>query len=77
MEMATAINEYSEQKQTSVGVLLIFGDIISNQQRDEILFYLKKAFQHIDNHKFNQIQDLFNDLIDDHEFQYGLFVIFL
>ncbi|CAF3782004.1 unnamed protein product [Rotaria sp. Silwood1] len=67
--MATVINENNEQTQSSVGVLLIFGDIISNQQRDEIFLYLNKAFKHIDNNKFRAIEDLFNNLIHNDEFQ--------
>jgi len=70
--MATAMNENNEQKQSTVGLLLIFGDIISNQQRDEIFFYLKKAFKYIDYKKFSQIQDHFNNLIHNEEFQAGL-----
>jgi len=71
--MATAMNENNEQKQsTTVGLLLIFGDIISNQQRDEIFIYLKKAFKYIDYKKFSQIQDHFNNLIHTEEFQAGL-----
>jgi hypothetical protein len=67
--MATAMNE---QKQSTVGLLLIFGEIISNQQRDEIFVYLKKALKYIDANKFNQIHDLFNNLIHNDEFQPGL-----
>jgi hypothetical protein len=69
--MATAINENKQQTQSTVGFLLIFGDIISNQQRDEIFIFLKKAFKQIDNNKFSQIQDLFNTLINNDEFQVG------
>lgn len=67
--MATAMNE---PKQLNVGLLLIFGDIISNQQRDEIFNYLEKAFKYIDHKKFNQIEELFNNLIHKDEFQSGL-----
>jgi hypothetical protein len=70
--MATAMNENNEQKQSIVGLLLIFGDIISNQQRDEIFVYLKKAFKYIDYHKFSQIQEIFNNLISNNEFHGGL-----
>jgi hypothetical protein len=70
--MASALNENNEQKQSTVGLLLIFGDIISNQQRDEIFLYLKKAFKHIDYNKFSQIQDLFDNLIHNEQFQAGL-----
>ncbi len=74
--MATAMNENNEQKQSTVGLLLIFGDIISNQQRDEIFVYLKKALKHIDGIKFSQIHDLFNNLIHNDEFQPGLWLFF-
>ncbi|CAF3328543.1 unnamed protein product [Rotaria sp. Silwood2] len=67
--MATAMTENNEQTQSSVGILLIFGDIISNQQRDEIFHYLNKAFKHIDNNKFHEIEDLFNNLVHSDEFQ--------
>jgi hypothetical protein len=69
--MATAMNDNNEQKQSTVGLLLIFGDIISNQQRDEIFVYLKKALKHIDYNKFHPIEDLFNNLIHNDEFQAG------
>jgi len=74
--MATAMNENDEQIQSTVGLLLIFGDIISNQQRDEIFVYLKKAFKHIDSKKFNQIQDIFNNLILNEDFQAGSVLFF-
>ncbi|UJR13645.1 hypothetical protein I4U23_000657 [Adineta vaga] len=67
--MATIMNDNNEQKQTTVGLLLIFGDIISNQQRDEIIVYLKKALKQINYNKFSQIEELFNNLISNNEFQ--------
>jgi hypothetical protein len=72
--MATTMNDNT---QSTVGLLLIFGEIISNQQRDEIFIYLKKAFKYIEKNKFDQIQNLFNNLIHHDEFQSGLlFFIF-
>lgn len=70
--MATAMNENNEEKRSNVGLLLIFGDIISNQQRDEVFVYLKKALKYIDYKKFNQIEHIFNNLIHNDEFQSGL-----
>ncbi|CAF1454047.1 unnamed protein product [Adineta steineri] len=67
--MATAMNDNNEQKQSTVGLLLIFGDIISNQQRDEIFIYLKNAFQQINSNKYLPIQELFNNLIANNDFQ--------
>ncbi|CAF3956830.1 unnamed protein product [Rotaria sordida] len=67
--MTTSMNENNEQNQSNVGILLIIGDIISNQQRDEIFHYLNKALKHIDNNKFHEIEDLFNNLIHSDEFQ--------
>lgn len=65
------MNENYEQKQSTVGLLLIFGDIVSNQQRDEILLYINKALKYIDTNLFNQVEDLFNNLIHNNEFQTG------
>lgn len=70
--MARAINENNEQKHATVGLLLIFGDIISNEQRDEAFIYLNKAFKYIDSNRFNQVEDLFNNLIHNDELQAGL-----
>jgi len=67
------MNKNSQQQQSTVGLLLIFGDIISNEQREEICIYLKQAFKYIDNNKFQEINDLFNTLIHENEFQPGLF----
>ncbi|CAF3466823.1 unnamed protein product [Rotaria socialis] len=67
--MATTANENNDQNTLSVGVLLIFGDIISNQQRDEIFNYLNKALKLIDSKKFHEIDNLFNNLINIEEFQ--------
>ena len=67
--MATAMND---PKQSTIGLLLIFGEIVSNQQRDEMFNYLKKAFKYIDKNKFNQIENQFNNLIHNDQFQSGL-----
>lgn len=67
------VNESNGQKQSTVGLLVIFGEIISNQQRDEAFLYLKKAFQSIDKDKFNQIEQIFNNLIRSEDFQPGLY----
>ncbi|CAM4758348.1 unnamed protein product [Rotaria magnacalcarata] len=67
--MATPANENNDHNTLSVGVLLIFGDIISNQQRDEIFNYLNKALKLIDSKQFHEIDNLFNNLINIEEFQ--------
>lgn len=69
--MATTVKESNEEQKLTVGFLLIFGDIISNQQRDEICIFLNKALKHVDNHKFQEIEELFNNLIPSDEFQTG------
>jgi len=71
--MATSMNTNSQPEKSPVGLLLIIGDIISNEQREEICVYLQRAFQHIDNNKYHVIHDLFNNLIHENEFQAGLF----
>ena len=70
--MATPLIENSGQKPSTIGLLVIFGEIISNQQRDEIFVYLKKAFKHLDYEKFHQIEAIFNNLIRAEDFQPGL-----
>jgi hypothetical protein len=67
--MATSMNKNSQQ--SNVGLLLIFGDIISNEQREDIFIYLKQTLKHIDK-KYNEVNDLFNNLIHENEFQAGL-----
>ncbi len=71
--MSTSMNTNSQHEKSPVGLLLIIGDIISNEQRDQICIYLQRAFQHIDNNKYHEINDLFNNLIHENEFQTGLF----
>lgn len=70
--MASALNENSGQKQSTVGLLVIFGEIISNQQRDEIFVYLRKTLKSLDYDKFQQIEEIFNNLIRAEDFQPGL-----
>jgi hypothetical protein len=62
----------SQQEKFPVGLLLIVGDIISNEQRDELCLDLKQAFKQIDTNKYHEINDLFNNLIHENEFQTGL-----
>lgn len=73
--MATAINEQTTS--SSVGLLIVFADLVSNEQKDEILIYLQKALKRIDTNRFNQISELCNQLINIDEFQSGLFDMFL
>lgn len=70
--MSIAIKTNSLQEKSPVGLLLIIGDIISNEQRDEICIYIQRAFQYIDHNKYHEINDLFNNLIHENEFQAGL-----
>jgi hypothetical protein len=69
--MATSMNTKSHQKKSPVGLLLIVGEIISNEQRADICVYLQRALQYIDNNKYHEINDLFNNLIHENEFQSG------
>jgi hypothetical protein len=62
----------SQQDKSTVGLLLIVGEIISNEQREELCLDLQRAFQHIDTHKYHEIIDLFNNLIHENEFQAGI-----
>ncbi len=72
------MNMNSQQEKSPVGLLLIIGDIISNEQRKEICIYLQRSLQYIDNNKYHEINDLFNNLIHENEFQAGLLkLIFL
>lgn len=71
--MATSNNEDMQKTNSTVGFLLIIGEIISNEQRDEICTSLKKGFKKIDSSKYHEIIDLFNDLLHENEFQAGLF----
>lgn len=75
--MATLVQNDSEQRQSTVGLLFIFGDIISNSQRDEVVVYLKKALKQINSTKLNQIEDVFNNLISNDDFQAGLSILSL
>jgi hypothetical protein len=63
------MNTNNQQEKSNVGLLLIIGEIISNEQRDEICLDVQRAFQHIDNNKYHEINDLFNNLIHENEFQ--------
>ena len=61
-----------QHQNPTVGLLLIIGEIISSEQRDEICLCLQNAFQQIDGSKYYEINDLFNNLIHENEFQIGL-----
>ncbi|CAF1554497.1 unnamed protein product [Adineta ricciae] len=67
--MATLVQNDSEQRQSAVGLLFIFGDLISNPQRDEVVVYLKRALKQINSIKLSQIEDVFNNLISNDDFQ--------
>ncbi len=71
--MATSMTTNSQGDKAPVGLLLIVGDIISNEQREELSLYLRRGLQHIDHEKYHEINDLFNNLLHEHEFQPGLF----
>ena len=66
------MHKNSQETNSTVGLLLIVGEVISNQQRDEICNDLKRAFQKIDTNKYHQINDLVNSLVHENEFQAGL-----
>lgn len=67
--MATSVNDTTSQ--AKVGLLFIVGDLISNDQRNEILPLLSKALKQIDKKKFAEIETVFNDLIQTSQFQTG------
>jgi hypothetical protein len=69
--MATSITDNSAMKQSTVGFLLIFGEIISNEQRNESLVLLNNALKRVDSHRLADVETLFDDLIQDAEFQAG------
>ena len=69
--MSTSMNKNSQQEKSTVGLLLIVGDIISNDQREEICVHLKQALTQINNNKYHEINDLFNNLIHPNEFHAG------
>ena len=73
--MSIPMNSNRQHQKPTVGLLLIVGEIISSEQRDEICMCLQNAFQQIDGTKYYEINDLFNNLIHENEFQIGLFVI--
>ena len=70
-QMATSMNANSDQQDSTVGVLLVFGDIISNGQREDVFRYLERALKQINGQQFQKVNDLFNDLINGNEFQAG------
>ncbi|CAF0751034.1 unnamed protein product [Rotaria sordida] len=67
--MATSMNKNMQETKSTVGLLLVIGEIISNEQRDEICIHLKPAFTKINNNKYHEIIDVFNNLIHENEFQ--------
>ncbi|CAF3324183.1 unnamed protein product [Rotaria sp. Silwood1] len=67
--MATSMNKNMQETKSTVGLLLIIGEIISNDQRDEICIDLKQALKKVDNKTYHEIIDLFNNLIHENEFQ--------
>jgi len=69
--MATSMNTNDQPKKSSVGLLLVIGEIYSNEQREDLCVSLQRAFQHIDYDKFRDITDLFNNLLHENEFQAG------
>ena len=71
--MATSMSMNSPKEKSTVGLLLILGEIISNEQREQICLDLQRAFQHVDYDRYHEINDLFNNLIHENEFQAGGF----
>ena len=69
--MATTTNANSDQQDSTVGFLLVCGDIISKDQREDIFRFLERALKQINGHHVAKINDLFNDLINENEFQAG------
>ena len=69
--MATSMNKNMKETKSTVGLLLIIGEIISNEQRDEVCVHLKQALKKVDLNKYHEISDLFNNLIHENEFQAG------
>lgn len=70
--MATSMHPNRHEDKSTLGFLLIIGEIIFNEQREEICRDLQRALQRIDWDKHEQINDLFNHLIHENEFQPGL-----
>ena len=73
--MATSMHPNRHEEKSTVGFLLIIGEIIFNEQREAICLDLQRALQRIDWDKHQEINDLFNNLIHENEFQPGLFSI--
>lgn len=73
--MATAMNTIDHHHQHSTfGFLLIIADLINNEQRDEMLRFLRNALKKIHSHNpLQNINEHFNQLINENEFQAGLF----
>lgn len=71
--MATSMQSNGCEDKSTVGFLLIIGEIIFNEQREEISLDLQRALQQIDSEKYQNIHDLFNNLIHENEFQPSLF----
>lgn len=65
------MNRNMTETKSTVALLLVVGEINSNEQRDELCSNLKHALHKIDNKKYHEIADLFNNLIDENEFQTG------
>lgn len=71
--MASATNDNNnEHKRSTVGLLLIIADVISTQQRDEVIVALRKALKLIDHETLSQLEDTFNNLLANDDFQAGL-----
>jgi hypothetical protein len=70
-QMATSMNANSDQQDSTVGFLLVCGDINSNDQREDIFHFLERALKQINARQAQKVNDLFNDLINDKEFQAG------
>ena len=73
--MSTAMNTTDPHHQASTfGFLLIIADLVNNDQRDEILQFLRNALKTIDaNNPLLDVNERFNDLINEKEFQVGEF----
>jgi hypothetical protein len=67
--MATCINDTTSQPK--VGLLFIVGDLVSNEQRKEVVPLLSKALKQIDKKNFAEIEPIFNELIQTPQFRTG------
>lgn len=60
------------QQDAPIGFLLIFSEIISNDQIQKAIEILKQSLKRIDADQFRRIEDLLNSFIDEKRFEPGL-----